>query len=174
MKTHILLVALLVGKMTCFGEDPPNRNEKRIWGRSLIGEAIPDGKDKRLDLFDISQSPEHLLGGLVLIRQVKRTTPQLVIQGHLNKMGEFTPNVCLDVSDREDGNWKTIHSSFSDKVDLTLTGAPHIDKLYIRIQLDAFQPYIGRFKYCRVVLQTGESDVFPMAWLTEDGGESEH
>ena len=132
-------------------------------------ELAPDGKDTRLEFDGVSQGREHLMGEFVLERRIEGTVPQLAIQGHFNKMGEFTPNVSLEVSDRGDGNWKPIESSFSDKVDVTLTGAPHIDKLFMRIQLDAFQPYIGKFKFCRVALQTGESDVFPMAWLTEKG-----
>ena len=171
MKTHILLVGFVASQMHCLAADKPNHSEKRIWGASYMRELAPDGKDRRLEFFDISQGPEHLLGGFVLERRVEGTVPQLVIQGHFNKSGEFTPNVSLEVSDREDGNWKIIESSFSDQIALTLTGAPHIDKLVMRIQLDAFQPYIGKFKYCRVVLQTGESDVFPMVWLTEHGGD---
>jgi len=73
------------------------------------------------------------------------------------------------VSDRKDGNWKVIESSFSDTVDVTSTAAPQVNQLYLRLQFDAFQPYIGKFKYCQVTLQTGETDVFPMAWLTEKG-----
>jgi hypothetical protein len=169
MKMRLLLVGLIVGRAISLGEEPKSQNDKAIWGRSLIGEAFPDGKDKRLALFDISQGREHLLGGFVLTREVEGTTPQLTIQGHFNTMGEFTPNVSLEVSDREKDNWKTIESSFSEKVDLTLTGAAHIDKLFIRIQLDALQAYIGKFKFCRIVLQTGESNVFPLVWLTQKG-----
>ncbi len=170
MKRHILLVGLIVGQVACFAQDKPDGNKKRIWGASYHITQMGDDKDRRLEFFDISQGPEHLIGSCVLTRQ-KEGSPQLVMQGHLNKSGEFTPNVSLAVSDRADGNWKIIESSFSDKVDVTLTGAPHIDKLFIRIQFDAFQPYIGKFKFCRIALQTGESDVFPMVWLTEKGQE---
>jgi hypothetical protein len=171
MRKHILLVGLTVAQMACFAQDKPEADKKRIWGASYHITQTGDDKDRRLEFFDISQGSEHLVGSCVLTRQ-KEGTPPLVIQGHLNKNGEFTPNVTLAVSDREDGNWKIIESSFSDKIDVTLTGAPHIDKLYIRIRFDAFQSYIGKFKFCRIALQTGESDVFPMAWLTEDGGKS--
>jgi len=169
MKTHILLIGLIASQMLCLGEEKPVEKEKRIWGASHIRELAPDDKDHRLDFYDISQGPEHLLGAFCLERRSEGAGPQLMIQGHLNKRGEFTPNVSLEVSDRKDRNWKTIESSFADKVDVTLTGGPHIDKLLIRIQLDAFQPYIGKFKFCRVALQTGESDIFPMEWLTEGG-----
>ena len=171
MKIHILFVGLILAQMSCFGQDDPVKEEKRTWGATYYRTVVGNNKDRRLEFDGISQG-EHLVGSCVLARQEKGR-PQLVIQGHLNKIGDFTPNVSLAVSDRRDGNWKVIESSLTDKVDVTLTGAPHIDMLFIRIQFDAFQPYIGKFKYCQVVLQTGESDVFPMAWLTEDGGKSE-
>jgi hypothetical protein len=168
MKARNLLVGLIITQMLCLAEDKPSREEKRIWGRSIITESLGD-KNPRLELGDISQGPEHLVGMFDLIRNSKETVPQLVVKGHLNKRGEFTANVSLEVSDQEDGNWKIIESSLSEKVDVTLTGAAHIDTLFIYVQLDAFQPYIGKFKYCRVTLPTGESDVFPMVWLTEKG-----
>ena len=167
MKTRILLVGLIASQMLCLAQDKPDQKEKRIWGYSYHGHPVPDGKNTRLNFGGASQGPEHLLGQYSLTRQ--RDGTQLAIQGHLNKSGEFTANVSLEVSDQEDGNWKTIESSFSDRVDVTLTAAPHVERLFLCIQLDAFQPYIGKFKFCRVALQTGESDVIPMAWLTEDG-----
>jgi hypothetical protein len=170
MKIHILFAGLILAQIACFGQDNPVQEEKRTWGTSYYRTVVGDNKDRRLEFNDIRQGPEHLVGSCVLARQEKGR-PQLVIQGHLNKIGDFTPNVSLAVSDRRDGNWKVIESSLTDKVDATLTGAPHIDMLFIRIQFDAFQPYIGKFKYCQVTLQTGETDIFPMVWLTENGQE---
>jgi hypothetical protein len=172
MKTCVLLVGLIVSQITCLGEDKPVQNEKREWDRSYMLMPAPDGKERGLRFLRISQGSEHLVGTLVLERRIKGTVP-LVLQGHLNKEGEFTANVSLEVSDRENGSWKPIESSFSDRVDMTLTGAPHIDKLFFVVQLDALQPYIGKFRFCRVSLQTGESDIFPMVWLTREGKESE-
>jgi len=173
MKTRVLLLGVIVTQITCLAEDKPAQNEKREWDRSYALIPVPDGKDRGIEFLNISQGPEHLVGTLVLERRIKATLPQLVIQGHLNKKGDFTANISLEVSDREDGNWKKVESSFSDTVDVTLTGAPHIDKLFFVVQLDAFQPYIGKFKFCRISLQTGESNVFPMVWLTGEGNESD-
>jgi hypothetical protein len=165
MKTYIVLIGLIVGQIASFAQDNAVTKEKRTWGATHWRTML---KFQPLEVDDISQGPEHLVGSCVLTREEKGSPP-LVIQGHLNKIGEFTPNVSLAVSDRKDGDWKIIESSLADKVDVTLTGAPHIDHLYIRIQLDAFELYIGKFKFCQVTLQTGETDVFPMAWLTEKG-----
>ena len=170
MKARILLIGVIASQTICLAEeDKSDQNEKRTWGRSYSLHSLPDGKDTRLEVLSIDQDPDHLLGGFVLSRQRKETVRQLVIKGHLKKGEDFTPNVSLEVSDQEDQNWKTIESSFSDKVDLTLIAAPHIDKLFVDVQLDAFQPYIGKLKFGRVVLQTGESAVIPLVWLTEAG-----
>jgi hypothetical protein len=170
MKTCILVVGLIVSQMLCSAQDKPSQSEKRIWGRSYSLHSLPDGKDTRLEVGDISQGPEHLVGVFDLTRQRQGRGRQLVIQGHLNKRGEFTANVSLEVGNQEDGgNWTSIESSFSNEVDVTLTAAPHIEALFIRVQLDAFQPYIGKFKFGRIVLQTGESTVVPLVWLTEKG-----
>ena len=163
-----LTVPLLMGiQALCLAQDKRDSKEKRIWGRSFHITRFGDDKDTALDGFDVSQGPEHLFGGWALVRQ--RKGAPLLIHGHLNKMGEFTPNVSLAVSDQKDGDWRIIESSLSEKVDVTLTAAPHIDMLFFRIQLDALQPYIGKFKLWRVVLQTGESDVLPMEWITPEG-----
>ncbi|MEY2506065.1 MAG: hypothetical protein QOH01_394 [Verrucomicrobiota bacterium] len=168
-KALIWLVALTVASMLCPAQDNTKQSERRIWGTSYMRELAPDGKVTRIALDDVSQGVEHLLGGVVLSRQVEGPIPQLMIKGHFNKKGEFAPNVSLEVSNQRDGSWKTVESSLSETVDIMLTGGPHIDKLFTVIQLDALQPYIGRFEFCRITLQTGESDIFPMVWLTEQG-----
>jgi hypothetical protein len=167
-KTSIFLVGLILTHEFCWAEDPAKPDDKPMWASSYMRELA---REQPLELFHVSQDSEHLLGGLSLTRMVKEPDRQLIIQGHLAKSGEFAPNISLAVSDREDGNWKIIYSSFSDKVDVTLTGGRHVDSLTMRIQLDALQPYIGKYKFCRISLQTGESDVIPMVWLTPKGGD---
>jgi hypothetical protein len=104
MKTHISCIALIVGHIVCFAQDNPATKEKRTWGATHF---ITRLKFQPLGVEDISQGPEHLVGSCLLTRE-KKESPPLVIQGHLNKLGEFTPNVSLAVSDRRDGNWKII------------------------------------------------------------------
>ena len=169
MKTKILFIGLVVCQVACFAQDKTDESNKRTWTATYMRTLEPDGKATRLELDGVSQERVHLIGDFVLARQVEGSISQLAIQGHFDNKGDFAANVSLEVSDRDDGNWKVIESSFSDRVDVTLTGGRHVDKLFTRIKLDAFQPYIGKFKFCRVALQSGESDVFPMVWLTENG-----
>jgi hypothetical protein len=164
---YLLLLGVTAGQMACFAQDKHDETNGRIWGTSYHLTVIGDDKERRLEGLDVSQGPDHLLGGFWLVRQAGKS--QLEVKGHLNKHGEFTPNVSLDVADQQDGKWKTIESTLSDNVEVTLTAAPHVEQLPIRIQLDALQPYIGKFKFWRVTLQTGESDIFPMVWLTAKG-----
>jgi hypothetical protein len=169
VKTYIVFLGLIVTQTVCFAQAKSGENSKRTWTAAYMRTLEPDGKDSRLELDGVTQERFHLLGDFVLARQVEGSIPQLVIQGHFDKQGGFAANVSLEVSDQDDGKWKIVESSFSDKVDVTLMGAPHVDRLFTRIELDAFQPYIGKFKFCKVTLQTGQSDVFPMMWLTERG-----
>jgi hypothetical protein len=165
MKARIFSICLILVETACFAQDKAVTGEKPVWA---VTHFRTTQKFQPFEIDDISQGPEHLVGSGTLSRENKGIG-QLAIQGHLNKLGELVANVSLAVSDREDGNWKVIESSLSDKVDATLTAAPHVNQLYLRIHFDAFQPYIGKFKFCQVRLQTGETDVFPMTWLTEKG-----
>jgi hypothetical protein len=167
MKTFILSITAMTGALLSLAQEIPREVSSRTWYHSRIGEVRPDGKDTRLEFMSVSQDDEHLIGSFLVVRQ--REGAELVIQGRLNKSGEFTANVSLEVSDQEDGKWKQIESSFSEKSDVRLIAAPHFGHLLTRIQMDAFQPYIGKFRFGRVTLQSGESDIFPMVWLTEKG-----
>src|SRR2546423_12992572 len=115
MRTYFLFIGLVVGQIVCFAQDSLVPSEKRIWGATHF---ITRLKFQPFEVQDISQGPEHLVGSCVLTRE-KKESPALVIQGHLDKIGEFTPNVSLAVSDRKDGNWKIIESSLAEKVDAT-------------------------------------------------------
>jgi len=169
MKMYLLSVAVIAGRLVCFAQDKPDEGDKPTWSANYHITVIGDDKERRLEGLSVSQRPDHLLGTFMLFSQLRDARAQLEIKGHLNKHGEFTPNVSLEVSDRRDGDWRTVESTLSDTIDVTLAAGPHIHHLPVTIQLDAFQPYIGKFKFWRITLQTGESGVFPMAWLTEKG-----
>jgi hypothetical protein len=109
----LLLIALAASHTVCPAQESPAPKEKPYWGRSYMITREGDDKDTALDGFDVSQGPEHLSGGWALVRQ--RKGAPLLIQGHLNKLGEFTPNVSLAVSDQRDGDWKIIESSLRKK-----------------------------------------------------------
>jgi hypothetical protein len=169
MKMYFLSLVVVVSQVTSFAQDKPDESYKHVWGASHHITVMGDDKETRLEGLNVSQRPEHLLGGFTLVRERQDSKLQLEVKGHLNKSGEFTPNVSLEVSDRRSGDWKTVESTLSHVIDVTLAAGPHIDRLPICIQLDALQPYIGKFEFWRITLQTGESCVFPMVWLTEKG-----
>ena len=167
MKTGVLLI-FLIGNQILWAQDKELPTGKQRWSRTYFRAPMTEGKGTRLECTVVSQDTEHLSGEFSLTRE--RDGVPLAIQGHLNKTGQFTPNVSVEVGDQADGaTWKSVESSLSNKVDVTLSAAPHIKFLVVRVELDAIKPYIGKFKFCRVVFQTGEDDIFPMAWLTENG-----
>jgi hypothetical protein len=171
MDSKLLLLVMLGGQITCFAQSVPCEDGKRLWGRSIIGEAIPDGKDRRLELTDISQESVHLVGMFALSQQGNASAPSpLLIQGRLDRAGLFTANVALEVRNEETEEWKSIQTSLTNKIEATLTAAPGIPSICILVQLDAFQPYIGKYRFGRLTLQTGETTLFSLLLLTEDRG----
>ena len=174
MKTRLLLAGLVLSQMICSAGDKPVQNKEHRWNANYSRDVAPRASnDPRLALEDVRQGDGHLVGVFALARPREATVAQLMIQGRLSKSGDFTPNVTLEVSHQQNGNWTTVESSAANAVDLTLTGAPDVEALYVPVQLDVLQPYIGKLKFCRVTLSTGDSAVFPMARLTEEGGEAE-
>jgi len=85
MKTRILLIGLIVPQIACFAQDNPVTQEKRTWG---VTRFVTREKFQPFEVDDISQGSEHLVGSGVLQREEKGRG-QLVIQGHLNRIGEL-------------------------------------------------------------------------------------
>lgn len=164
---NLLFVLLLItaSQITSVAQNSPVGN-RRTWGRSIVGDRIPDGKSKHLELLDITQESAHLVGLFALSRDGDATMPPLAVQGHLDRAGIFTANVALDVSNEMGGGWKSIESSLSEKVEARLTVAPETSSVSILVQLDAFQPYIEKYRFARVALQTGESTTFSLSILS--------
>jgi hypothetical protein len=84
------------------------------------------------------------------------------IEGIETSDGDFYPQVSFQVADNEQGSqWKTIEASISRPGKSTkLTVAPKSASKALKVDLDVFRPYIGKGKYGRLLLKTGESAVF--------------
>lgn len=170
MTLRILAVILLVTAVSSFAQVRRDDNSKQLWGRSVISERIPDKKSRHLELQDITQEAVHLVGLLALSKDSSGGAG-LVVEGHLDKAGTFVANASLEVSNDETKNWESIESSLSNTIELTLTASRKVSSVGIPVRLDAFEPYIGKYRFGRVVLQTGEAAVFSLLELTENRGQ---
>jgi hypothetical protein len=168
MKTTIITLLAVLAHLTmtesCFAED------KTWWTRAITGEESPDVKGKRLKLEGVTQDGSDLTGELSLGQDPEAAPAAgLVIQGHLDRAGMFSPNLLYEVANGLTDEWKSVESSFSDNIEVTLTGAPDVRSISMLVSLDPFQPFIGKYRLGRITLQTGEMTVFSLLLLTKDG-----
>lgn len=169
MKTTIITLLAMLAHLpmteSCFGED------KTWWTRAITGQEMPDVKGKRLKLEGVTRDGSDLTGELSLVQDPDAAPPVgLVIQGHLDRAGMFSPNFLYEVANEHTEEWKAVASSLSDKVEVTLTGAPDVRDISILVSLNPFQPFIGKYSLGRITLQTGEMTVFSLLFLTKDEG----
>ena len=133
------------------------------WTRSLpIGEV---GVNERkgfepLVLGVWSGDDEHHVHGLCTYYNI--TSALFTIEGIETSDGDFYPQVLSQVSDKkEGGHWKTIKESISRSGKPTkLAVEPQSPSKTLKVDLDAFLPFVGQRKYGRLLLKTGESAVF--------------
>jgi hypothetical protein len=86
----------------------------------------------------------------------------VIIEGTRMRNGTFWPIVSLQVANDLTGHWRTIgRSSSREKVArLAIQSNGTTEPLYV--DLDAFRPMMGKFKYGRVALKSGEEAIFKL------------
>jgi hypothetical protein len=77
--------------------------------------------------------------------------------------------MAFEVSQDLKGPWTVIESTLEQPVTATLIIKPGANGISVRVVLDAFQKSIGRYKFGRVRLKGGESTIFSLSLLTEQG-----
>jgi hypothetical protein len=160
----ILAAVVLLSELSCAQDSP------KTWSSGLFWEGKAGKDGKRLELMKVDQDEVHLSGTLSLYQVLspgQKGSP-LVIYGHQGFDGLFAPNVSLQVRNGE-GEWQTVESSFAEPPTATLTIAPGAELIGVRLVLDAFHPLIGKFRFGRITLQTGESMQFPLSILLGPG-----
>lgn len=129
------------------------------WTRGIadIGTRPADPSAFRpFELVTVSGEGDHVYGLCVFTN----VTPALVaIDGTETPDGEFYPNVALQVANDEEGEWRALDPSShpGKKAALTIE-AKQVSKS-LMVDLDAFRPMIGKFKYGKIALRTGEAAV---------------
>lgn len=142
---------------------------QKWWTRSIISEPAPHQAGRRLELQGVTNDGDRLIGELSLLQSRNGTSlDALTIEGHLDRTGQFTPNVSLEVSNDQRGTWKVIESSLSDKAEAKLIVAPQVSAVSVIVSLTAFRPYTPTYRYGRITLQTGEATVFGLRSFAED------
>ena len=159
---HICFVALFF-----FGLMPAQTPQ--YWGRSIINERTSTDATREIDLTDVAQR-DILIGGLA----VKNKSPEelksrgsvIVIEGHQNDDGTFWPTAELQAQKEKGDQWTTVGVSGNGPpiTQLKIYTGTIVDGL--RINLDPFKPLLGKFRFGRIVLKSGDEAEFLLDDLT--------
>lgn len=88
------------------------------------------------------------------------------IDGVETSNGDFYPNVIAQVSNDKRGTWETLKTSPTILgKDVTITVEAKGASRTLMVDLDVFRPFIGKLRYGRLLLKTGERATFELADL---------
>lgn len=115
----------------------------------------------RFFLMFAKQEKLHLIGGCnyenyVVSNQAPR---RVTIEGAKIADAIFWPDVALQVSN-DGGEWQTIGQAVNDGQPDTIMIEPKGVAYSLLVNLDAFKPMIGKYKFGRLLLKTGEAADF--------------
>jgi hypothetical protein len=115
-------------------------------------------------LSQLRQDENHLTGYFVFENNSGAfgAPRSVVIHGKwINR--QFWPQVVLQVADDEKGPWKTLRRSTARSDHRTVQTGLNV---LLNVQLDPFQGLIGKRKLGKVVLSTGDEEIFSLSELS--------
>jgi hypothetical protein len=136
------------------------------WTRGIGGGifGVADIKVEAFELNTVSKDGRtgHMSGTCIYDNR----SPALVaLKGTETSYGDFYPNVINQVGNDKNGEWKTIRRPAVHGKAKTLTVPVKTSSKLLTVDLDAFVPTIGKFKYGRLLLKNGESAIFELNYL---------
>lgn len=122
----------------------------------------------RFFLMFAQQEKFHLIGGCAYYNyQATSQTPHpVVITGRQGADGNLWPDAKTQVASAVDGKWITIGETNAADQLASVTIKPNEINSALNVSLDVFQPMIAKYKFGRIVLNTGDAAVFELKDLS--------
>jgi hypothetical protein len=126
----------------------------------------PDDPGIRVALGNVDAIGSTLIGRLTYDNHtIHNQAPMaVVIKGHKNWQGQFLPDARLEVAD-EARKWRTIGKSRSLVFRNQVTISPGERNFDLIVNLNPFKPMLGKYKWGRIVLSTGDAASFSLSDL---------
>jgi hypothetical protein len=134
------------------------------WVRNFLG--VPVGAFQPFEITGVESSEEgdHVIGKFSFVNYKAGEKPPapVMIRGGKKPDNSFWPDAVAQVGD-DNGNWIAIGKpSTSGTITVSLEVSAKADPERFYVNLDIFRPIIGKKKYGRVVLETGDSAIFEL------------
>ena len=107
----------------------------------------------------IGSTSGHLIG-TASYHEYRATHLPVTIEGRLDSDSQFWPSVTAQVANDMKGEWKAIETNPPPGRAAIFTVTPSSANIMLHVDLDAFQPFIGKMQFGRMVLKNGVAAAF--------------
>jgi hypothetical protein len=146
----------LLGAFVCL---PGSGASGNGWGRDLVtigGDIVPGVP---LTIGVISGGAHISAGGWYCFVQGKNT---VTLHGKKADDGKFHPVVVYEVGVEDETKWKKLGSNSEGPGSDTVTVSPDNQMVRVTIDMEPFRPWIGTYRYGRVVLENGDAAIIAL------------
>jgi hypothetical protein len=134
------------------------------WVHNFLGVPLGTFQPFKITGIESSEEGDHVIGkfSFVNYKEGEKPPAPVMINGGKKSDNTFWPDVVAQVAD-DDDNWKAIGKpSTSGTITVSLMVPAKVDPERFYVNLDIFRPIIGKKKYGRIVLETGDSAIFEL------------
>jgi hypothetical protein len=169
MKTHInkVILVAIVALQAAWLVSPAEGDEPNPkWATAILNTRVVPANRPVLDVWCTQEISGELVGCCTLanVESGSYKPVRMVIKGQ-RRNGLFWPTVMSQVSDLAKGPWRTIHSGRSERGAARVVLEPGDRLTELRVSLEPFREYIGKYEVGRIVLTSGDSGIFELSSL---------
>ena len=149
LQTFLLLLCLLAGSL----DTTVGRGE--VWTEGESYTPMPGHHHLPFEIVAWGSDGDHLVGfSIYKARRHRGDRPLGTVRG-LSRAEWFCPNVTFQISQSWDGPWRTLGKAQQGRELLAFDPTKGYARL--RVNLDAFKPYVEALECGRIVLESGET-----------------
>lgn len=137
------------------------------WSRTISTEpANSADRAHRFALYDVDQGEFCLVGTWLYFNCAAdgRIASSVVIEG-AEADGSFWPDVRLEAKDKITGKWNVLGQSTHPGKRTTIAIEPNGINYDLKVKLDVFKHFVGKYTSGRIVLTSGEASEFDLRYL---------
>jgi hypothetical protein len=117
-------------------------------------------------VLSVGEVAGHLFGTCIYFNQKEGPSQDRVTLEVQTDGDELWPLVELQVANDVKGPWKVIGSSGATGVIIKLKIDSEARSPQLRVDLEAYRPFIGKYRFGQIALKTGERAIFELADLS--------
>lgn len=136
------------------------------WVRTMLHTRVEPINAPQLEIWCTKEESGKLVGcsALANVQSGSYKPVRLIIEGEWRN-GLFWPTIMSQVGDLAKGPWHTIRSRSSKRESARVVLRPGDRLTDLRVNLEPFREYVGKYQVGRIILTSGDAAVFELSDL---------